>query len=113
MSHEQDYESVLLVIKEVFVYQIPPRTTARSYRAAEWDVNAHLWTGRLRLVAVGNALSIVLEDPLTGELFASSPFDPQGNSVEQVSDSSRYFVIRIVDRQSGTYIFDCTNRTAF
>jgi hypothetical protein len=96
-----DYETVLLVIKEVMVYKIPPRTTARGYRAAEWDVNAFLWTGRLRIVAYKQQATILLEDSQTGELFASSPYDPEANTVEQVTDSSRYFVIRIVDASSG------------
>jgi len=33
-------------------------------------------------------------DP-SGELFAVCPYDPKGNSVEPVLDSSRYFVVRL------------------
>jgi hypothetical protein len=32
MASETEYESVLLVKAEVFVYKIPPRTTNRGYR---------------------------------------------------------------------------------
>lgn len=55
------YESVLCVIRECFVYKIPPRTKAAGYKAADWDVNQFMWTGRLRVIAVGDKLSLHLE----------------------------------------------------
>ncbi|KAI8991966.1 hypothetical protein BDF20DRAFT_847545 [Mycotypha africana] len=92
-----EYESILLIIRECFVYKIPPRTAARGYRAAEWgDLgSAYLWKGRLRMVSKGNQCEIRLEDNSTGELFAVCPYDPNSNSVEAVLDSSRYFVLKI------------------
>ncbi|ORZ04007.1 adaptin ear-binding coat-associated protein 1 NECAP-1 [Syncephalastrum racemosum] len=94
---EEDYESVLLVIRECFVYRIPPRTAARGYRAAEWgDLgSSFLWKGRLRVISKGQTCKVVLEDSNTGELFALCPYDPASNSVEPVLDSSRYFVLKI------------------
>ncbi|KAI8388793.1 adaptin ear-binding coat-associated protein 1 [Radiomyces spectabilis] len=94
---ETDYESVLLVVRECFVYRIPPRTAARGYRAAEWDDlgSSFLWKGRLRVISKGKSCSIRLEDGETGELFAVCPYEIQGNSVEGVLDSSRYFVLKI------------------
>ncbi|KAI9013233.1 adaptin ear-binding coat-associated protein 1 NECAP-1 [Gaertneriomyces semiglobifer] len=100
-----DFESVLLLIPECFVYRIPSRATSRGYRASDWDVNQHLWTGRLRIVSKGDNAFIRLEDPNTGDLFAVSPYDPQSNSVEPVLDSSRYFVLRVVDATSGQHAF--------
>ena len=99
-----DYESILLVVKQVFCYQIPPRTTARGYRASDWDVDKSLWTGRLRIIEFKRECFIQLEDASTGELFASCPYSSP-NAVEQVSDSSRYFVLRIVDKSSGQHAF--------
>lgn len=55
------YESVLCVIKECFIYQIPPRSTAAGYRAADWDVNKFMWSGRLRIIAVGDDCNFHLE----------------------------------------------------
>ncbi|KAJ3275180.1 Adaptin ear-binding coat-associated protein 2 [Borealophlyctis nickersoniae] len=101
----EEYESVLLVIKECFVYRIPPRANARGYRASDWDVNQFLFKGRLRVIARGEKAVINLEDANSGELFATCPYDPVGNSVEPVLDSSRYFVLRIVDPGSGQHAF--------
>lgn len=44
-------EYTLLIVKEVFVYAIPPRSTARGYRASDWDVNKFIWSGRLKVTA--------------------------------------------------------------
>ncbi|KAL5034949.1 hypothetical protein RTP6_002718 [Batrachochytrium dendrobatidis] len=99
------YESVLCVIKECLVYRIPPRATAKGYRASEWDTTQFLWSGRLRVIAVGDECALHLEDPVTGELFAKCPYDLEGTAVEPVIDSSRYFVIRVVDPTSGSHAF--------
>ncbi|GBB83774.1 hypothetical protein RclHR1_10440007 [Rhizophagus clarus] len=93
-----EYESVLLVIRECYVYKIPPRTSSREYKASEWgDMEAFLWKGRLRVISVGKKCFIKLEDGTTGELFAQCLYDPDTNTVEPVRDSSRYFVLRIED----------------
>ena len=69
---DEEYESVLLVLKECFVYRIPPRSKSAGFRAADWDVNEFLWSGRLRIVSKGGSdLYIDLEDAKTGELFAT------------------------------------------
>ncbi|KAL7644982.1 UNVERIFIED_CONTAM: hypothetical protein RMT77_004799 [Armadillidium vulgare] len=93
-----DYESVLLVKPEVFVYRIPPRTTTRGYRAADWNLGSPDWTGRMRVVVKNKKCVLKLEDKMSGELFAQSPIDKYpGIAVEAVTDSSRYFVLRIED----------------
>ncbi|XP_038215478.1 NECAP-like protein CG9132 [Zerene cesonia] len=92
------YESVLLVKNEVFVFKIPPRTTNRGYRAADWNLQEPQWTGRMRLVAKGDELIMKLEDKTSGELFAKCPIDKYpGVALESVTDSSRYFVVKIQD----------------
>ncbi|KAG7207274.1 hypothetical protein KM043_008947 [Ampulex compressa] len=92
----ESYESVLLVKSEVFVYKIPPRSTNRGYRAADWNLQEASWTGRMRLVSHGDAIAIKLEDKVTGELFAECPIEQYpGIAVEPVTDSSRYFVLRV------------------
>eukprot|EP01136_Pigoraptor_vietnamica_P030627 Opistho-1_new@90131 len=93
-----DYESVQLVKNEVFVYKIPPRTANRGHRAENWDLSNPIWVGRVKVVAKGNDLFVKLEDKNTGELFAMTKVDAfPGQVVEQVMDSSRYFVLRIED----------------
>lgn len=66
------------------------------YRAADWDLQNPNWIGRLRLVAIGEKLEIRLEDKTSGNLYAKAPIAAStGVDFEQVSDSSRYFVIRL------------------
>ncbi|KAI8340899.1 hypothetical protein BC941DRAFT_418535 [Chlamydoabsidia padenii] len=103
---DTDFESVLLVIRECFVYKIPPRTAARGYRASEWgDLgSSYLWKGRLRVMSKGQTCFIRLEDNETGEVFAVSPYDPNSNSVEAVLDSSRYFVLKIENEGRHAFI---------
>jgi len=97
----EDIERTLLVKPEVFVYKIGPRPSARGYRAADWNLAAPDWTGRLRCLVKGKECEIKLEDKSTGELFAACPVEHYpGGSVEAVTDSSRYFVICIKDGAS-------------
>ncbi|XP_053546235.1 adaptin ear-binding coat-associated protein 2 [Bombina bombina] len=95
---DSDYESVLCVKPEVHVYRIPPRTSNRGYRAADWQLDQPAWTGRMRITARGNMAYIKLEDKTSGELFAQASVEQfPGIAVESVTDSSRYFVICIED----------------
>ncbi|NXL68881.1 NECP2 protein, partial [Chordeiles acutipennis] len=67
-------------------------------RAAEWQLDQPAWSGRLRITAKGKLAFIKLEDKTSGELFAQAPVEQfPGIAVESVTDSSRYFVIRIED----------------
>ncbi|PWN52614.1 adaptin ear-binding coat-associated protein 1 NECAP-1 [Violaceomyces palustris] len=102
-ASDPTYESVLFVARECFVYRVPPRTSTAGYKAGEWgDMEAFLWKGRLRVMEKGSKCEIRLEDSDTGELFALSPYDISGTSVEPVLDSSRYFVLRVEsDQPSG------------
>lgn len=75
------------------------------FRAADWNLQEPQWTGRMRLVAKGEELLMKLEDKASGELFAKCPIDKYpGVALESVTDSSRYFVVKIQDdngEQSG------------
>ncbi|XP_048879322.1 adaptin ear-binding coat-associated protein 2 [Brienomyrus brachyistius] len=95
---EEVYESVICVKPEVHVYRIPPRASNRGYRAADWKLDEPAWSGRLRITSKGNVAFIKLEDKTSGELFAQAPVEQYpGTVVEAVTDSSRYFVVRIED----------------
>lgn len=62
------FESVLFVVRECFVYRIPPRKATAGYKAAEWgDMEAFLWKGRLRIIEKGQDCFIRLEDKDSGE----------------------------------------------
>lgn len=93
-----EYETLVCSKHEAFVYKIPARVSNRGYRAADWKLDEPDWTGRLRVVSKGNDLVLKLEDANTGELFAQCTLDGYPSAaMEQVLDSSRYFVIRIQD----------------
>ncbi|CAJ0587199.1 unnamed protein product, partial [Mesorhabditis spiculigera] len=98
-----EYESVSLVKPEVFIYRIPPLSTNKGHKAADWNLDTPDWTGRLRLVAIGKKLELRLEDKGSGQLYAKAPVESYpGVGVESVSDSSRYFVIRLVNENGQT-----------
>ncbi|XP_058486951.1 adaptin ear-binding coat-associated protein 2 isoform X1 [Solea solea] len=98
MAEDNTYESMLCVKPEVHVYRIPPRASNRGYRAADWKLDEPAWSGRMKITAKGKMAYIKLEDKNSGELFAQAPVDQYpGCVVEAVTDSSRYFVIRIED----------------
>eukprot|EP00493_Phyllostaurus_siculus_P027937 UN28285 len=102
---DADYERVLCVKPECYIYKIPPRSTSRGYRAADWKLDQPDWTGRMKIVTLGGKCYIKYEDKTSGELFAQAPVDEYpGVQVEAVMDSSRYFVVKIVD-PSGKHAF--------
>ena len=43
------------------VYQVPHRTTTSGYKAADWNVEAFLWKGRLRALEIGSRCELRLE----------------------------------------------------
>ncbi|CAD6192094.1 unnamed protein product [Caenorhabditis auriculariae] len=105
-----EYESVSLVKPEVFVFRIPPLGSNKGHKAAEWNLDKPDWTGRLKLVSIGgDKLEIRLEDKTTGALYAKCPIDayPGGLAIEPVTDSSRYFVIRLKNDSGQSAFVGC------
>ncbi|CAI4221336.1 unnamed protein product [Auanema sp. JU1783] len=102
----EEYESVALVKPEVFIYKIPPLANNKGHKAVEWSLDNPDWSGRLKLVGLGKRLELRLEDKTTGAHFATCPIDAHpGLAVEPVSDSSRYFVIRLLQKETGKTVF--------
>ncbi|KAL4424731.1 hypothetical protein ABPG77_000074 [Micractinium sp. CCAP 211/92] len=102
-----DLEQVLFVHKEVDVFRIPPRVGAGGWRSGEWRLADKIFTGRCRVVSQGEKLEVRLEDASSGELFGVVPVPPgQAHiAVEQASDSSRNFVLRLEDAASRRHAF--------
>ncbi|XP_031483390.1 uncharacterized protein At1g03900 [Nymphaea colorata] len=98
-EEEEALEQTLLVVREVSVYKIPPRSSSGGYKCGEWLQSDKIWSGRLRVVSCKERCEIRLEDPNSGDLFAACFVLPgqRENSVETVLDSSRYFVLKIED----------------
>ena len=100
-----EIERTLTVLRECHVYTLPPRPHG-GFRCQDWPKTSHIFSGRVRVVTRGTACTVKLEDVDTGTLFAQCPLDNENPrlSVEPVSDSSRYFVIRVADG-SGRYAY--------
>lgn len=98
MASEVVYERVLLVKPTVYVYKIPPLTSvSRGFRAGDWNLSQPDWTGRLRLIVKGGDCFLRIEDSNSGELYCQAPvLTYPGPEIQQVADSRRYFVVRVV-----------------
>lgn len=96
---EEVVEQTIHICREVNLYRIPPRHGADGYRSGDWKVADKIFSGRLRVKTRGADVQLCIEDVNSGDLFAMCPFEPSARSVavEPVLDSSRYFVIRVVD----------------
>ncbi|GLT50248.1 hypothetical protein SLA2020_237460 [Shorea laevis] len=95
-------ELLLFQVSECYVYLIPPRKSASSYRADEWNVNKWAWEGTLKVISKGEECIIRLEDKSTGELYARAFLrNGEPHPVEPVIDSSRYFVLRVEENIGG------------
>lgn len=99
---------VLFIASNVHVYKIPPLTSTKGYLATHWTAENNkrrIFAARLRVLETaipdpdgsGESLStdILLEDPITGELFAGAPYTDSG-AVEAALDSVRFFAVRVV-----------------
>lgn len=61
------------------------------------QASAKIFSGRLKVVSVGDSCEVRLEDPNSDQEFAVCPV-PYGKRtvcIEPVGDSSRYFVLRV------------------
>jgi len=88
-------EQTHFIASKVFVFQVPKLEAADGFKAAAWP-KTPIWTGQLRVVSKGDKLSVILEHTDKDGLFAECVIHNEKN-VEQTTDSSRYFVLRISD----------------
>ncbi|ETS83321.1 hypothetical protein PFICI_05197 [Pestalotiopsis fici W106-1] len=101
-------QRVLFITNTVHVYNIPPMVPGKGHVAATWTADGNkrqIFTARLRVIETSIPqpdgsekvkTDIVLEDGKTGQLFAAAPYTTQA-VVESVSDSSRFFALRVQD----------------
>ena len=108
-EEEEASEEVLWRCEEAYVYQLPRAlNSSHGHRADDWDVDNWLKAVRVTVAARGDRASVRMSDRETGELFASVPVPvdrPLSTAVEPVIDSSRYYVVRVVDEASGRHAF--------
>lgn len=97
-------EHTIGTIDKCFAFQIPPITNAKGHRADTWP-NQPSWCGKMVLTRKGDVLNAQLVDS-NSKIFATCPIQRQGPvAVEKTLDSSRYFVLRIVDPSSNRHAF--------
>ncbi|GJQ11765.1 hypothetical protein GpartN1_g3556.t1 [Galdieria partita] len=92
-------QRILFASREVHVYRVPqPQLVQGRFLCQEWE-GEHLFTGRCRVMEEGEGqVWIRLEDRVSGELFAESPYHESGP--QHAVDSSRYFVLQVKDRET-------------
>lgn len=111
---------LLLTLKEVFVYKIPPLAGSRGHHAADWDLDNPALTGQLRLMSQGSVVSVQLFQPPESsaalpQLFAVCPIrlHPDASKaaskldyfMQAVTDSSRYFVLRLENEETKRHAY--------
>eukprot|EP00727_Mastigamoeba_balamuthi_P006167 m51a1_g217 hypothetical protein (216) ;mRNA; f:37472-38566 len=97
------YENTLIAVNQCFVYRINPHAASGGYKAGDWADSDFIWSGRLVIVERGDMCVIKLINKDNGDTFAECPVSP--GAVEPVTDSSRYFVLRIEDKRNGRHAF--------
>ncbi|KAF7124613.1 hypothetical protein RHSIM_Rhsim12G0095200 [Rhododendron simsii] len=59
-DNEESLEHTLLVVREVFVFKIPPRSTSGDYKCNEWLQSDKIWTSHLLIVSCHDRCKIHL-----------------------------------------------------
>jgi hypothetical protein len=106
-------QRLLFTTPSVHIYAIPPLTSTRGFNAGPWTAPPkptaqQIFTARMRVFEISKpspspsatdpdslSVTINLEDPASGELFAASPYSSPA-VVQQALDSSRFFAVRVV-----------------
>lgn len=102
---DDDLEFIVYQKKsEVMVFQIPPASSSSGHKADEWQ--KCIWRGRCRIVGKGKDCSIKMIDPGNDKLFAECkiPKGDHASYVERVTDSSRYFVLKITNGDRHAFV---------
>jgi hypothetical protein len=94
-------ERVRCCIPDAHIFKLPPRPTAGGWRGADWD--KEVWQGTLKVVERGDMTLILLVDPHTGSIFAVCPV--KDGAVDRCIDSSRYFVLRVENANTGKHMY--------
>lgn len=111
-------QRILFIAPKVHVYNIPPMVPGKGHVAAGWTADGNkrqIFTARLRVLETAEPVpgsgegedgegegeekvktDVVLEDASNGQLFAAAPYTTAA-VVEPVSDSSRFFAVRVQD----------------
>jgi len=89
---------LLGVIREAYLFKIPPKTSSMGHMAESWPKKA-MWIGRLRIQSTAHECTLQFEDTETEKVYLkvvvnNDPEKPQ--TIEYAADSQRYFALNIV-----------------
>merc|ERR1712165_386609 len=102
---EEVVERTLLIKQSCLVYRIPPQTKAAGWKANDWNLKKPDWSGKMRLVTMGKGAKIRLEEKDNDSLFRECPVETYpGLAIQSVTDSSRYFVIKVTEEGKNVYL---------
>merc|ERR1711937_956597 len=102
---EAEPERSLLVKGECLVYRIPPQTKAAGWKANDWNLKKPDWNGKMKLVTMGKGAKIKLVEKDNDSLFRECPIETYpGLAIQSVTDSSRYFVIKVNEDGKNVYL---------
>lgn len=102
-----DVEVCLLKIRECFVYSVGSRKGTTGYFCKSWGLENPLWSGSLHIMMFDDCLKLVMLK--NKQIFCeSAPIPlrevgvkkPLSAYIESCVDSSRYFVVRVMDPMS-------------
>jgi hypothetical protein len=100
-----DVEVLHFVANRVYTFNMNGVTPSPSgYKASdimEKTGNKHMWTGGLRIVGRGDQNLVLLEHCDDGKSGVYVSVEANNKNVEPVFDSSRFFILRVVNKQSG------------
>ncbi|GAV84556.1 DUF1681 domain-containing protein [Cephalotus follicularis] len=66
LEDEESMEHTLIVVRELSVYKIPPRSTSGGYKRGELLQSDKIWSSRIQVMSCGERCEISLEDPNSG-----------------------------------------------
>ena len=103
-SEDAPIEISMFKAPECFLYKVPPLKIASGHRAEDWGLGSPQLTGRVEIVGVGTTAEVrVFKQDDSAKPVAVCPVRCAAGSpavgavVDDVVDSSRYFVLRLED----------------
>lgn len=115
-DQDSGIEQIILKLGDCFVFKIPPLRSASGHRAESWDLEKPLFIGYLRMYQNDKKLIVRIykftntysKDPTDENIafFSECPVEIQPREsitayIDNVVDSSRYFVLKMKDKATG------------
>eukprot|EP00484_Ammonia_sp_Unknown_P027246 CAMPEP_0197022096 /NCGR_PEP_ID=MMETSP1384-20130603/3004_1 /TAXON_ID=29189 /ORGANISM="Ammonia sp." /LENGTH=274 /DNA_ID=CAMNT_0042450065 /DNA_START=40 /DNA_END=864 /DNA_ORIENTATION=+ len=93
----RNLQTTLGVIKEAYLFKIPPKASAMGHMADTWPKQA-MWVGRLKVLSTATECTLQFENPDNDQVYLKVVLnnDPEKpDTIEPAADSTRYFALNI------------------